>query len=194
MLMEPIRRCPYCAEEILIAAVKCKHCQSELALASAPALPETRELELPPHPESIAIRAASFAPPQPMIAGSQPSVRVDFNARRAATQVELAAFNSKMKGFLAFEVFVAALIVGFHFQSLAAGLAAFVGMLCASFNKECQQPLALLFSVAWGALAGLLVHAMDPSEPIAWFLAGGFALALSMGAHYAAFQWMRDFE
>jgi hypothetical protein len=36
--VEPIKRCPYCAEEILVAAVKCKHCQSTLAL------PETRQL------------------------------------------------------------------------------------------------------------------------------------------------------
>lgn len=185
--MEPTTRCPYCAEEILAAAVKCKHCQSDFAT------PATHELALPMHPESIAIRTASIALPQGIV-GGQPSIRVDFNARRAATQVELAAFNSKMKGFLAFEVFVAALIVGFYFHSLAAGLVAFVGLLAASFNEECQKPLAVIFSLAWGAFAGFLIYAIDPSEPIAWIVAGGFAFALSVGAHYAVFQWMRDFQ
>jgi hypothetical protein len=28
--MEPTKRCPHCAEEILAAAIKCKHCQSGL--------------------------------------------------------------------------------------------------------------------------------------------------------------------
>lgn len=29
------KRCPYCAEEILIAAIKCKHCQSQLLFDGA---------------------------------------------------------------------------------------------------------------------------------------------------------------
>jgi hypothetical protein len=28
--MEPTKRCPYCGEEILAVAIKCKHCQSDL--------------------------------------------------------------------------------------------------------------------------------------------------------------------
>lgn len=31
----PTRRCPFCAEEILLAAVKCKHCGSDLQASAA---------------------------------------------------------------------------------------------------------------------------------------------------------------
>lgn len=32
---EPTKRCPFCAEEILVAAVKCKHCGTDLTQAVA---------------------------------------------------------------------------------------------------------------------------------------------------------------
>jgi len=35
---EPTKRCPYCAEEILAAAVKCKHCGSALPRPSVPSV------------------------------------------------------------------------------------------------------------------------------------------------------------
>src|ERR1700730_5573145 len=126
--MDSTKRCPHCAEEILAAAMKCKHCKSDLVVHLS------SELELPPHPESIAIRAASIAPPQPRIVESQPSVRVDFNARRAATQVELAAFNSKAKGLLGVEAMATALAAGLYKQSLAVGLIALVAIIAMFFN------------------------------------------------------------
>jgi len=87
-----------------------------------------------------------------------------------------------------------ALAVGLRFNSLAAGLGGFILLLCMSFRKKSQQSLAFFYSVAWGALAFFLIQHTDPSEPIAWFLAGGFAFAMSLGAHICAFQWLRDFE
>ena len=30
------RACPFCAEEVLIAAIKCKHCQSDLTVSKVP--------------------------------------------------------------------------------------------------------------------------------------------------------------
>jgi hypothetical protein len=37
--MEPTKRCPYCAEEILAAAIKCKHCGSNLSKPDVPPAP-----------------------------------------------------------------------------------------------------------------------------------------------------------
>jgi hypothetical protein len=48
--MEPTKRCPYCAEEILIAAIKCKHCGSALA---DPDPDLAGELMIGPAPPSI---------------------------------------------------------------------------------------------------------------------------------------------
>jgi hypothetical protein len=43
--MEATKRCPYCAEEILAAAVKCKHCNSNIDIPSAiPQAPEGAQL------------------------------------------------------------------------------------------------------------------------------------------------------
>jgi hypothetical protein len=33
--LEATKRCPYCAEEILFAATKCKHCKSDLAIGNS---------------------------------------------------------------------------------------------------------------------------------------------------------------
>src|ERR1700686_2634310 len=45
--MEATKCCPYCAEEILAAAVKCKHCKSNIDIPSA----------IPPAPEGAQLRA-----------------------------------------------------------------------------------------------------------------------------------------
>jgi hypothetical protein len=34
--MDDVKRCPYCAEEILAAAIKCKHCGSNVDLSASP--------------------------------------------------------------------------------------------------------------------------------------------------------------
>jgi hypothetical protein len=35
MIMESTKRCPFCAENILLAAIKCKHCQSDILLPAS---------------------------------------------------------------------------------------------------------------------------------------------------------------
>jgi hypothetical protein len=47
-IMEATKRCPYCAEEILAAAVRCKHCKSDLHNPSiAQPVPEAPQLRQP---------------------------------------------------------------------------------------------------------------------------------------------------
>jgi len=45
-MAELTKRCPYCAEEILLAAIRCKHCQSDLVgqVQSARDLPQERSV------------------------------------------------------------------------------------------------------------------------------------------------------
>ena len=42
--MEATKRCPFCSEEILAAAIKCKHCQSDLTGKTAPGGPSLRRV------------------------------------------------------------------------------------------------------------------------------------------------------
>jgi uncharacterized membrane protein YfcA len=118
----------------------------------------------------------------------------EFNARRAATQVERAAFNSKMRGFLSFEVCVSAFTAGAYYDSIGVGLGVFVALLALFTIRKTQQSLAFFFSAAWTVAAFALLRAIDPQEPVAWFIAGAFAFAVSIGAHYCFFQWQKDFE
>jgi hypothetical protein len=48
--MDSTKRCRHGAEEILAAAIKCKHCKSDLMVHL------TNEPDLPPHAESIVAR------------------------------------------------------------------------------------------------------------------------------------------
>jgi len=49
--MEPTRRCPHCAEEILAAAIKCKHCQSDIGPSvGKPTVPQTPKPSLADRP------------------------------------------------------------------------------------------------------------------------------------------------
>lgn len=45
---ERLKRCPFCAEEILVAAIKCKHCQADLATTHAPRAPSPPPPPAPP--------------------------------------------------------------------------------------------------------------------------------------------------
>ena len=115
------------------------------------------------------------------------------NAKGAATQVEQAAFNLKMVGFLSLEVFGSALAAGLYRQSLAAGLIVFVGLYLMFSLETMKHALALFLSLFWGALTFSLVRTMDSNEPLAWIIAGTIAVA-SLGAHIGFFRWQKDIE
>jgi hypothetical protein len=64
--MEPIKRCPYCAEEILAAAIKCKYCQSVLVT------PAARQADVSPHREYGAALGGDAVAPTPQDAIRRP--------------------------------------------------------------------------------------------------------------------------
>jgi hypothetical protein len=115
------------------------------------------------------------------------------NAKGAATQVEQAAFNLKMVGFLSLEVIGTALAVGLYRQSLATGLIVFLGLYLMFSLETMKHALALIFSVFWGALTFSPIHTMDANEPMAWIIAGMVAAA-SLAAHLWLFRWQKDIE
>jgi len=194
--MEATKRCPHCAEEILAAAIKCKHCKTEIA-----ALP-TGDADFPPHPESIAMRSppvivATYRRPtvaayNPAVAAYNPAV-ADFNVRRAVAQVERGLFNRKCMTFVMGEVTMVAIAVGLHEHSWTHFLLTFAAGLAATFRADGRNLIGAVASLFWGFVAFNIMRALAPDEVSAWFLAALFAVVLSVGAHYAAFQYLEDY-
>ncbi len=61
------KRCPYCAEEILLAAIKCKHCQSDVPASEASEASEEAEHAPPPigSPDGNAVLSSLAEQPRP---------------------------------------------------------------------------------------------------------------------------------
>jgi hypothetical protein len=113
--------------------------------------------------------------------------------RQAATQVERAAYNSNAAALLMIECAVGALAIGIAMKSLAWGLGTIVGLFVLTGFPPTQRLTGYAFSFGWGALAFYITNHVDPSEPIAAWIAAGCAIVATWFVHESAFQWMRDF-
>lgn len=117
----------------------------------------------------------------------------EFNVRRAATQVERAAFNASCRNWFYGEITAVALIGGFAVKSLAYGLIVWAACLGMNAWSPTRKLLGTVFSLAWGYLAWWVVDACSDHNAVEALAAGAFALAMSAGAHKLAFQSQADF-
>jgi hypothetical protein len=114
--------------------------------------------------------------------------------RQGAIGIERAAFNASMVKFLAFEALASAVAAGIALHSLGWGLGTFFGVVLLANIPAIRVLLAIAMSAGWGALAYIVLRAVDAGEPMAAYGSAAAAFVLAIAAHACLFQWQQDFR
>lgn len=189
--MEQTKQCPFCGEEILSVAKKCKHCgewlnvptqqpsESSTTASSSPVAPKVSETP----PRAAAPQAST---PQP---SQQPSVQPPLYAevRKGVTQ---ANYNEDLSGMFFTQIALIAIGIGLYKESWWWFLSSFFGLLFLIFLPYIGKVVCVILSLGWG-LIGYVLGASFFTEN-AGYVIGIFAFLAGLAVNFSGREYTDD--